>query len=140
MNFVDTDLLIQEKAGKALQNIIDEDGRDAFEAIEREVLMSMDTVNTVIATGGSAVYYDDAMEHLSSMGQVVYLQVSIDEIKKRLNNIKTRGIAMAKGQNISDLYLERKTLYEKWAEISIPSSEISLEETVDVMVRKLKRR
>jgi shikimate kinase len=71
---------------------------------------------------------------------VVYLQVSIDEIKKRLNNIKTRGIAMAKGQNISDLYLERKTLYEKWAEISIPSSEISLEETVDVMVRKLKRR
>ena len=109
--FVDGDLLIQEKAGKGLQAIINEDGIEAFKKLEEDVLGSIDVTNAVIATGGSAVYYDSAMQHLKKDGIILYIDVPIEDIKKRLRNIKTRGVAMGKGQTLDDLYALRKPLY-----------------------------
>lgn len=113
MRFTDTDLLIQEKAGKSLQQIINEDGIEAFKTLEKEVLIGIDAENTVIATGGSAVYYQEAMENLKKKGCVVYIEASLRTVKKRLRNIKTRGVAMAKGQTLEDLYKIRVPLYKK---------------------------
>ena len=136
--FVDGDLLIQERAGKGLQAIINEDGIDAFKKLEEEVLGSIDVNNAVIATGGSAVYYDSAMQHLKKDGIIVYIDVPIEDIKKRLRNIKTRGGAMGKGQTLVDLYKLRKPLYEKYAELTVKSSnKQSMEDTVEDILNKL---
>ena len=136
--FVDGDLLIQERAGKGLQAIINEDGINAFKKLEEEVLGSIDVTNAVIATGGSAVYYDSAMQHLKKDGIILYIDVPIEDIKKRLRNIKTRGVAMGKGQTLDDLYALRKPLYEKYAEVTVKSSnKQSMEDTVEDILNKL---
>ena len=133
--FVDVDLMIQERAGKGLQAIINEDGIDTFKKIEEEVLLTVDFTNAVIATGGSAIYYDAAMEHLKINGTVVYIDVPIEDIKKRLKNIKTRGVAMGKGQTLDDLYNMRKPLYEKYADVTVKSyNKNSMEDTVEAIL------
>ena len=83
----------------------------------------------MIATGGSAVYYDAAMEHLKQSGIVVYIEVSLPVIKKRLRNIKTRGVAMEKGQTIDSLYRE-------YADLTVRSGR-HVENTVEDMMRAL---
>ena len=136
--FVDGDLLIQERAGKGLQAIINEDGIEAFKKLEEDVLGSIDVTNAVIATGGSAVYYDSAMQHLKKDGIILYIDVPIEDIKRRLRNIKTRGVAMGKGQTLDDLYALRKPLYEKYAELTVKSSnKQSMEDTVEDILNKL---
>lgn len=136
MNFLDTDLLIQEKAGKGLQDIINEDGVDVFKRMEEEILTSVDIKNTVIATGGSAVYYPKAMEHLKNIGHIVYIEVPIGTVKKRLRNITTRGVAMQKGQTIEDLYNLRVPLYEKYGEVTVQSEDY-IEKTVERIIEAL---
>lgn len=138
MKFIDTDLLIQERAGKGLQEIIDQDGIEIFKEMEREVLCSMDVSNAVIATGGSAVYYDDAMKHLAKDSIVLYIEIDLQGVKNRLRNIKTRGVAMSKGQTLDDLYEQRVPLYEKYADLNVRSDRNSMERTVDEMIRQLK--
>jgi len=137
MKFIDTDLMIQERAGKGLQEIINEDGMEAFKALEREVLCSMEVGNAVIATGGSAVYYDDAMKHLAENGVILYIEIDLQGVKKRLRNIKTRGVAMSKGQTLDDLYAQRVPLYEKYADIKVKSDRHSMEKTVAEMIEKI---
>lgn len=137
MKFVDTDLLIQEEAGKGLQDIINEEGIEVFKEIEERVLTSVEIENAVIATGGSAVYYESAMKHLKDNGTVVYIQVSLDTVKQRLSNIKTRGVAMGKGQTLDDLYEMRVPLYEKYADIIVESdSRCTMEDTVEKIIEK----
>ena len=137
MNFLDTDLLIQETAGKGLQDIINEDGMESFKQLEEEVLCDVQATHTVIATGGSAVYYPKAMEHLKKLGRIVYIHVSVETILQRLNNITTRGVAMSRNQGIAELYEERKPLYEKYAEVTAESGGGSMEETVADIVEKM---
>lgn len=141
MKFIDTDLLIQQKAGKGLQDIINSDGIETFKQLEEAVLSNIEEKNTVIATGGSAVYYKGAMKHLKKSGTVVYIDVSLHDLKRRLRNIKTRGVAMSKGQTLDDLYAERKPLYEKYADITVRSgNRKTMEETVAKIISALDRR
>ena len=141
MKFIDADLLIQQKAGRRLQDIINSDGIDAFKKLEEEVLSSINESDTVIATGGSAIYYDDAMRHLKENGTVVYINVSLHDLKRRLRNIKTRGVAMGKGQTLDDLYAERKPLYEKYADIIVKTgNRKTMEDTVSMIIDALDRR
>ncbi|MDD6255629.1 MAG: shikimate kinase [Eubacteriales bacterium] len=137
MSFVDTDLLIQKKTGRLLQDIIDNDGMDEFLKIEESVLSNVDLDNTVIATGGSAVYSDKAMKHLAETGKIVYIELPFEEINRRLNNIKTRGIAMAPGQTLSDLYNARVPLYQKYAGIIINTAGMNLEDSVLEFMKKM---
>lgn len=141
MKFIDADLLIQQKAGRGLQDIINNDGIDAFKKLEEEVLSSINESDTVIATGGSAIYYDDAMRHLKENGTIVYIDVSLHDLKRRLRNIKTRGVAMGKGQTLDDLYAERKPLYEKYADIIVKTgNRKTMEDTVSMIIDALDRR
>ena len=138
MKFIDTDLMIQEHAGKSLQEIIDEDGMERFKETERTVLNSIDIKNAVISTGGSAVYYDDAMMHLKENGIIIYIKISLQDVKKRLRNIKTRGVAMGKGQTLDELYAQRIPLYERYADITVTSHRYSMEKTVAQMMEKIR--
>lgn len=131
MKFVDTDLLIQEAAGKGLQNIINEDGIEKFKELEEKVLTELDVENAVVSTGGSAIYYDGAMQHIKENGTVVYIKANLKTVKSRLRNIKTRGVAMGKGQTLDDLYKQRVPLYEKYADITvITNNKRTMEDTV----------
>ncbi|MDD7408698.1 MAG: shikimate kinase [Anaerovoracaceae bacterium] len=137
MSFADTDLMIQKKTGRLLQDIIDKDGMDAFLKIEDEVLSEVELDNTVIATGGSAVYSDRGMKHLGESGTIVYIELPFKEIDRRLNNIKTRGIAMAPGQTLKDLYDLRVPLYEKYADVTLDTAGMNLEDSVEEFMKKM---
>ena len=137
MDFVDTDLIIQRSTGKPLCEIIKDAGIDAFIKIENDTICDENFVNSVIATGGSAVYGKKAMEKLKSEGVIVYLKVDACELKNRIKNIHTRGIAMKEGQSLDSLYNERAPLYEAYADITIESGGITPEECVDLIIEKL---
>lgn len=129
--FIDTDLIIQRDAGRLLQDIIDKDGLDAFCIAEERAICSVAAEeNAVIATGGSAVYSREAMLHLKKRGTAYYLSLPPDEIKRRLSDIKTRGIAMRPGDAIEDVFARRAALYEEYADVTIDCRGKSAEETV----------
>ena len=109
-HFLDSDLVIQEREGKRLHQIISEAGTDGFLKIENDVNASLDVKRTIIATGGSAVYGKEAMEHLKGIGEVVYLKADYSTIEKRLGNLEKRGVALKPGQTLKDLYDERTAL------------------------------
>ncbi len=117
--FLDSDLVIQEQSGRKLQEMIDEMGPEAFSAFEDAVNATLIPHNTVIATGGSAVYGTRAMEHFKEIGTVVYLKASYETIEKRIRNFATRGIVIPEGQTFRDVYNERTALYEKYADITV---------------------
>lgn len=117
--FIDTDLLIQTNAGKALQNILNEGGYMALRQAEENVLLTLTCPNHVVATGGSAVYSQKGMQHLEKFGCIVFLNVPINELKLRINNESTRGIAKPASQTFVDLFAERQALYLQYADITI---------------------
>lgn len=129
--FLDTDILIQKENGIKLFEIINEKGLDEFLRIENDVLARIDADKTVIATGGSAIFGQEAMEHLREIGHIVYIRLSCEEIIRRVNNIKTRGIAMKKGKTMEDVYKERVPLYEKYADIIVDGENTTIEEAVE---------
>ena len=138
MDFVDTDLVIQNTHKKSLCEIIESEGLVAFKDIENRVLADLEANNCVIATGGSAVYGKEAMAHLSAVGTVVYLRTSLKVIKSRLGDIKTRGVAIADGYTLDDLYAERTPLYESYAHVTVDGDGRTVEECVDAIVAAIK--
>lgn len=117
--FIDSDLVIQERYDKLLHELIEEHGVEGFWKIENDVNASINTHKSVIATGGSAVYGAEAMEHLREIGTVVYLKLPYEEVADRLGDLNARGVTMQPGQTLKDLYEERTPLYEKYAHVVI---------------------
>lgn len=135
--FLDSDLLIQQQEERGLSRIIEEEGIEGFKKIENRVNASIEVQDTVIATGGSVVYCEEAMQHLKSVGKVVYLKLSYKSIKKRLGNLKGRGVVLKEGQTLLDLYEERIPLYEKYADIVVNEEGRSLEEGIQAVLEAL---
>ena len=133
-DFVDTDLVIQNKYGKSLCDIIDQEGLEGFKAIENEILSALKYQNCVVATGGSAVYGSKAMENLKKQGKITYLKLSPEDISTRIKNITTRGVVIKKGDTVNDLYAERAPLYEKYADITIDCTGLTVEECVKAVL------
>ncbi len=140
IGFYDTDLLIQQREKRLLQQIIDTDGIEHFLDAERDAILSLDCENAVIATGGSAVFRDEAMQKLKRSGTVIFLDVSLETVKKRLNNIKTRGVAASKNKRIDDIFYERLPIYRKYADLILPLEGKSSEEAVSDVLLALKGR
>jgi len=137
-NFIDTDIVAQETSGRLLQEIIDEDGTDAFLKTEEKTILSLHGHPAVIATGGSVVFSTKAMEHLKQDGIVIYLDISFEEMVRRLNNIMTRGIVLATGQSLRDMYNQRVPFYEKYADITINCSGIDFETCIGNILDELR--
>lgn len=136
-DFMDSDLLIQQREGRLLHEIIEEKGLDEFNRIENEVNASIEAKNTVIATGGSVVYGKEAMEHLSSIGTVIYLQLPLEELEERLGDLNERGVSIRKGQTLASLMEERTPLYEKYADLVIECHERQIREIVKDIRKRL---
>lgn len=137
--FIDSDLLIQSKEKRLLNEIIREEGLEGFLEIEAEVNATVDIENVVLATGGSVVYKERAMKHLCDIGTVVYLKVSYEELSKRLGDLKERGVALKEGQTLKELYEERSPLYEKYADIVVDEEKLGLDETLDKVLYKIRK-
>ena len=135
--FVDTDIVIQEKYGKLLKELIEEHGDDGFREIEDEVNATIDVSNSIISPGGSVVYGERAMKHLKEISVVIYLELSYTAIKSRLGDLRERGITLKDGQTLKDLYLERTPLYKKYADITINEMKKSLSKTIDEICESL---
>lgn len=135
--FVDSDLVIQEQTGKLLHQMISENGTDGFLAIEDRINASLKADNTVIATGGSAVYGKTAMAHFRDIGRIVYLSLPFEELKERLGDLSERGVVLKPGQDLQGLLEERTPLYERYQEIEIDCSQKQIREIVEEIVEKL---
>lgn len=119
MSQVDTDVLIERSENMKLQDIIDKKGLERFAQIEEAVLLELDLENYIVSTGGSAVYYPGAMEHLKRSSTIVYLETPLSKLLSNIKNMDSRGISVKPGQTFEDLYNERCPLYEKYADVTV---------------------
>ena len=137
-DFIDTDLLIQKSEHMRLSQIIEARGVEGFLEIENRVNASVEASRSVIATGGSAVYGQEAMQHLRQIGAVIYLQVDYEVIRKRLRNIRQRGVVLREGQTLRELYEERCALYEQYADLIVREGSGEIEDVVARIIRTLR--
>ena len=136
--FIDTDLLIQEQEKKLLREIIAEVGEDGFLKIENQVNRDIDVKKTVISTGGSVCYCDEALRHMSECGVIVYIKTDYESLHQRLGDLHQRGVVIRNGSTLLDLYNERTPLYEKYADVIADVSGCRIEEAIDKIKKELK--
>lgn len=137
LGFVDTDLLIQQSEGRTLQAIVDTEGYQALRRIEERVLCEVSGGHRVISTGGSAVYSERAMAHLSALGEVVFLEVTLPTLRQRLGDFSLRGISKPPEQSLEALLDERNHLYRRYADLTIVSDGRSQHEVCEAIVAGL---
>ncbi|PIE41351.1 MAG: shikimate kinase [Gammaproteobacteria bacterium] len=138
LGFLDTDVAIQVKEQQSLQDILESKGYLELRHVEEQVLLETDCHEKVIATGGSAVYSEKGMDYLKSCGVVVYIEVPLDELRRRIHNYETRGIARRPDQSFAELFDERAALYRKYADIIINCDDHSPAEVVTQVLSALK--
>lgn len=136
-DFADTDLIIQKQKQKRLQELIDIYGNDGFKSIEDEVVSSLHFNNTIIATGGSVCYGKNAMSNLKGQSLVVYIKLSAIELSKRLGDLRERGVVLPEGFTLQDLYNERDPLYREYADITVETEGLTIEESVNLIRQKI---
>ncbi len=137
MDFCDTDLILQQLIGRSLCSYIAERGSEEFISFENKTVACLELRDTVIATGGSIVYGNEAMRALSESGDIVYLYAPLDVLKSRIGNITTRGVAITHGKTLDDIFIERAPLYEKYADITVDCGDSSPEESVKKIIVKI---
>lgn len=140
MEFLDLDLLIQNREGALLQDILDRVGMDGFLEIEADAVCSVNPSNSVIAPGGSAVLCQRGAEHLKKLGTVVYLRTSVEDLEQHLNNLSSRGVARKPGQTIADVYHYRAPFYEKYADVTIDTAGQTLPQTVEAVLEAIRNK
>ena len=133
MKFLDVDLVIQEREGALLQQLIDARGVERFLDLERDAICSLDCRGTVAAPGGSCVCREESAAHMRRLGTVVYLELSLPDVEGRIRNLSSRGIALSPGQTLADVYQYRAPLYERCAHITVPAGGQSLADTVEAV-------
>ncbi len=136
-DFLDTDVLIQHREGRPLQQLLNDLGRDAFIRLEARHLTALDHRHAVIATGGSAVYGAGAMQRLAVRGRIIYLRLPLEVLEHRIRNMGSRGIVKEPRQTLAGIYEERSPLYERWAEITIDGQDRSADQVVDDILAAL---
>lgn len=135
--FMDSDLVIQNREGRLLHELISEKGVEGFWCIEEEINTSLEVNHTVIATGGSVIYGSRAMEHFKQIGIMVYLKLSLEAITERLGDLNERGVTLREGQDLAALYAERIPMYERYADITMDCEGLSIREIVAAIAEQI---
>ena len=136
---IQADLVIQKRENRLLHEIISEEGLDGFLKAEENanVYIAQNEEKSIVATGGSVVYCEKAMQELKKTGRVIYLELEYDQLKKRLGNLKGRGVVLKDGQDLRGLYEERIPLYEKYADLTVNEKNLDVEQTLQKIVDRL---
>ncbi|MFK8043474.1 shikimate kinase [Congregibacter sp.] len=137
LEFTDTDLSIQAREGRTLQQIIDSDGHLRLREIEEQVLVSEPVEGRVLATGGSVIYSEAIMERLGAAGPVVYLRADVATLVQRVSANPDRGIASGADQTFEDIYNERTPLYERFATHNVDAVGGSADAVASLIVQEL---
>ena len=137
-DFLDTDILLQRREKKMIQQMLDEDGLEAFYKVEEDALCAVDADETVISTGGSAVYSAKGMENVCKNAKVIYLELPLEEVYHRIENLHSRGIAGLSVKHFTKIYMERKALYEKYADITVDASGLSKDQLLKKILKIIK--
>ncbi len=137
--YIDSDSVIVAREGMRLPQIIEAKGREGFLDIEAKVNAELCANRCVIATGGSVIYRDYAMQKLRALGKLVYLELTYETVESRLGNLKERGVAIKEGFTLRDLYEERKVLYERYADISVRLDGKTVSESVEAVVKAIQQ-
>ena len=137
LDFIDSDLVIQKQMGAKLSQLLDQHGDAGFRSIENRINASLQAEDSVIATGGSVIYGEDAMRHLKDIGTVVYLKLSYEAIEDRLGDLHARGVTIKPGWTLRDLYNERCPMYEQWADVVVDCERMKMREVVDAILRQM---
>ena len=119
LEFIDSDHLIEKRNDQSIQNILDSEGYAELRLKEEEVILSCSLDNTILATGGSAVYSDKAMSYLNNNSIVVYLDIPISLVMQRVGDYSNRGFAEPNGKSPQDVFNQRTILYKKWCHLMI---------------------
>ena len=137
--FIDADLVIQKRENRLLHEIISEEGLDGFLKAEENanVYIAQNEEKSIVATGGSVVYCEKAMQELKKTGRVIYLELEYDQLKKRLGTLQGRGVVLKDGQDLRGLYEERIPLYEKYADLTVNEKNLDVEQTLQKIVDRL---
>ena len=138
-DFVDTDVVIQSHEHRSLQDIVDKDGYLVLRDVEEKWVTSLNLENTVIATGGSVVYSEKSMAHLAANGSIIFLDVSLGRLKKRIADYDQRGIARRPDQSFEELFEERGLLYRRYADITIACDDINQDEICTAILAALEQ-
>jgi len=136
-DFVDTDLLIQQAHNRSLQEIIDKSGYLRLRQYEEQILINLTFTDKVVATGGSTVYSDSGMQRLRANGVIVFLDLNLEELKRRVTNFNDRGIARRTDQSVDELYAERRPLYQQYADITLDCTALDIQKTLQSVVKSL---
>jgi shikimate kinase len=137
LDFIDTDLLLQRRMGLRLHQMINLKGLHSFRAAEEQTLLALDCRSTVIATGGSVIYSSPGMAHLAQLGRLVYLEISLEQLIRRMDDCGQRGVVMAPGQSFADLYAERTPLYSRYADFQVHCDGREMNQIVDEIILRL---
>ena len=137
LGFVDTDIVIQGRERQTLQQIIRGRGGEGFRAVERDHILGLELHHQVIATGGSVIYSQQAMAHVAAMATIVFLELSLKELTRRLDNLDARGVLMAPGQSLAALFAERDPLYRQYAHETVRCDGLSADQVKEVLVNRL---
>lgn len=137
LGFIDTDLLIQQEAGRSLQDIVDHDGYQSLRRIEEQVLLKLEVQRQVISTGGSAVYSEPAMRHLKTDAVVVFLDIPLEVVLERIGDYSARGISRRPGQSLGELFSERFGIYSRVADVTVKCVGKNHEEVCDAVIAAL---
>lgn len=140
MDFVDTDVLIQTRQKKSLQEIVNNEGYLALRQIEEKLLLELELSNHVIATGGSAIYSPKAMEYLRKTGAVIFLDADLKTLRNRVTDFSIRGLAKRPGQNLEQLFTERYPLYLKHADLTVSCSKMTQEQVCAEIIQAVSRK
>ena len=139
LDFIDSDLVIQKQMGAKLSTLIEVHGDAGFRDIENRINAALDVTDSIIATGGSVIYGEDAMRHLKDIGTVIYLKLSYEAIEDRLGDLHARGVTIKDGWTLRDLYNERCPMYEQWADITVDCEQMRLREIVEYILQHTAR-
>ena len=138
LDFIDTDIAIQVREGCTLQEILDRNDYLYLREVEEQVLLSEDIRGKVVATGGSAVYSAAGMARLGDSARIVFLDVPLQQLRKRIGNFASRGIARKPNQSLESLFRERCTLYRQYAHITVDCNQQSLQQSLDSVLQQLR--
>jgi shikimate kinase len=137
--FIDTDIYIQVREGRSLQDLIRAYGADEFCRIEENHILTLAVESHVIAPGGSVVYRPKAMAHLKADGVAVHLDISVERLKRRLDDVDARGVVIGPGQTIESLYAERRPLYLRYSDAVVDTDGLTPDEVVGRVLEALSR-
>lgn len=135
--FIDTDALITRQTNLSLQDYLDTVGGERFQQQEQEILLNISVTNHVIATGGSAIYSNAAMQHLKKSGPLVLLEVDLETLEQRVNNMHSRGLINPEAGSFRELFFARQPLYNTWADIRVNASSGSPEQIAESILNAI---